>query len=183
MPASKYRSIAISGQIAAGSTTAAKTLSEKLGLGYHSAGDFFRKYMLDHNIPLYAKNQIPDELDRKIDEELTKLADDGGVVIEADYIDYFTRNMPHVLRVLLTCNEEERIRRAVSRIHTHKETPQEVKKRQEEIYKKFHKIYSQEDYLDPKFFNLMIDTTNTPPEEVVEIIRKKFLEKLSPQSR
>lgn len=173
----KYKSIAISGPIAAGSTTTAKALAEKLNLEYHSAGDFFRRYMLDHNIPLYDKAQIPDELDRQIDQELANLANKGGVVIEADYIGYFTRNTPHALRVLLTCDEDERIRRAVSRIHTHKETAEEVKKRQEELYKKFHKIYSNEDYLDPKFFDLVIDTTNTPPEKVVEIIKKKFLEK------
>lgn len=170
----KYSSIAISGQIAAGSTTAAKSLAEKLNLTYHSAGDFFRKYFLNHNIPLYDKAQIPDELDRKIDRRLASLTDHGGVVIEADYIGYFTRNLPHVLRVLLTCDEKERIRRAISRIHTHKETAADVKKRQEELYKKFHKIYSNENFLDPKFFDLVIDTTNTPPEKVVEQIVNKF---------
>lgn len=174
MSASKYRSIAISGQIAAGSTTTAKALAEKLNLTYHSAGDFFRKYVLNHNIPLYDKAQIPDELDRKIDHQLASFADHGGVVIEADYIGYFTRNMPHVLRVLLTCDEEVRIVRAISRVHTHTETAVEVKKRQEELYNKFHKIYSSEDYLDQKFFDLVIDTTNTPPEEVVKQITSQF---------
>src|SRR3989338_6963759 len=47
-----YRSIVLSGPVAAGTTTAAKSLAEKLTLKYHSAGDFFRKYMQDHNIPL-----------------------------------------------------------------------------------------------------------------------------------
>ena len=172
-----FRSIAISGQIAAGSTTTARALAEKLNLEYHSAGDFFRKYFLEHNIPLYAKDQIPDEIDQKVDKQLTELAQKGGVVIEADYIGYFTRNIPHVLRVLLACDENERVRRAVSRVHTHKETAEEIKKRQEEIIKKFHKIYSKEDFLNPKFFDLVIDTTNTPPEEVVTNISNKFREK------
>ncbi len=169
-----YRSIVISGQIAAGSSTAAKTLAEKLNLEYHSAGDFFRQYTLAHNIPLYDKSQIPDELDQQIDRELTKLADKGGVVVDADYIGYFTRNMPHVLKVLLTCEEKERVRRAVTRVHTHTETAEEVKKRQEEIVKKFHKIYSAKDFLDPKFFDLVIDTTNTNQEEVLKQISDAF---------
>lgn len=171
----KYKSIVISGLPAVGTTTTAKVLAEKLNLKYHSAGDFFRKYALEHNIPLYAKAQIPDELDRQKDQELANLADKGGVVIEADYIGYFTRNMPHVLRVLLTCDEDERTRRAVSRVHTHTETAAEVKKRQEELYKKFHKIYSSEDYLNPKFFDLVIDTTSTPVEAVVKKISENFL--------
>lgn len=174
MSASKYRSIAISGPIASGTTTTARALAEKLNLTYHSAGDFFRQYFLEHNIPLYAKDQIPDELDRQIDDELTKLADSGGVVIEADYIGYFTRNMPQVLRVLLTCDEKVRIKRALARKHTHTETEEEIKLREKGLDAKFRKLYANENYLDPKLFDLMIDTTNTPPEEVVDLIISKF---------
>ncbi|MBI2012707.1 (d)CMP kinase [Candidatus Curtissbacteria bacterium] len=62
----KYRSIVISGPVAVGSSTAAKGVTEKLGLEYRSAGDFFRDYMLKHNIPLWAKGEIPDEVDRPL---------------------------------------------------------------------------------------------------------------------
>lgn len=174
MSESKYRSIAISGQIAAGSTITAKALAQKLNLEYHSAGDFFRQYMLEHNIPLYDKVQIPDELDQKIDRQLASLADRGGVVIEADYIGYFTRNMSHVLRVLLTCDEKVRIKRALLRKHTHTETEEEIKLRERGLDAKFRKLYANENFLDPKFFNLAIDTTNTKPEEVAEKILKKI---------
>lgn len=170
----KFRSIIISGQIAAGSSTAAKTLAQKLNLKYHSAGDFFRKYMLGRDIPLYAKDQIPDDLDQQMDQELTKLADQGGVVIDADYAGYFTRDMPHVLKVLLTCDYQTRLARALTRVHTHVETEQEIKKREEGLDTKFRKLYANENFLDPKFFDLVIDTTNTPKEEVVEKIVSKF---------
>lgn len=170
-----YRSIAISGQIAAGSSTTAKALAEKLGLEYHSAGDFFRKYALEHNIPLYDKAKIPDELDKKIDEEFTNLvAFQKGVVIDADYIGYFTRNMPHVLKVLLRCDGAERIRRATTRVTTHKETGEDVKKREQGLDQKFRKLYADENYLNPKFFDLVIETTNTPPEKVIKQITDKF---------
>lgn len=170
----QYRTIAISGPIASGTTTAAKALAQKLHFEYRSAGDFFRQYALEHNIPLYDKSQIPDELDQKIDHELTELADKGGVVIDADYIGYFTRDMPHVLKVLLTCDKAERIRRATTRVTTHKETEEDVKKRQEGLDKKFRKLYADENFLDPKFFDLVIDTTDTPPDEVVETIVNRF---------
>lgn len=170
-----YKSIVISGPVASGTTTTAKALSEKLNLTYHSAGDFFRQYMLEHNIPLYDKAQIPDELDQKIDRQLASLADRGGVVIDADYIGYFTRNMLHVLKVLLTCDENVRIKRALERISTHQETVAEIKKRQEGLDQKFRKLYADENFLNPKFFDLVIDTTNTTSEGVVEKITKKFL--------
>lgn len=172
-----YRSIVISGPIASGTSTTAKALSEKLNLQYHSAGDFFRQYMLDHNIPLYDKSQIPDELDRKIDQELTGLAaSEKRVVIDADYIGYFTREMPQILKVLLTCDYDTRIARALARVHTHTETQEEIKKREEGLDKKFRKLYANENFLDPKFFDLVIDTTSTRAEEVVTTIAKKFQE-------
>ncbi|MBI2327540.1 cytidylate kinase family protein [Candidatus Curtissbacteria bacterium] len=171
----KYRSITLSGPVASGTTTAAKALAEKLNLKYHSAGDVFRQYMLDHNIPLHDKSQIPDKLDREIDEKLTKLANIGGVIIDAHYIGYFTRDMPHVLKVLLTCDYQIRIKRALSRVHTHKETEEDIKKREEGLDKKFRKLYADESFLDPKFFDLVIDNTNVLPEEVVERISNRFL--------
>ncbi len=173
---SKYTAIVVSGQIASGTSTTAQALSEKLGLVYHSAGDFFRKYVKEHNIPLYDKTQIPDELDQEVDKSLTDLAQHSPVVIDAHYLGYFTRNMPQVLRVLLTCDYNTRIKRALARTHTHTETEDEIKKREVGLDAKFRKLYAQEDFLDPKFFDLVIDTTNTPIEKVVDEITKKFKE-------
>lgn len=173
----KYKSIAISGQIASGTSTAAKSVAEKLNLKYESAGDFFRKYVLKHNIPLYDKEQIPDELDCEIDKKLAELAKSNGYSIDAHYIGYFTKDSPKVLRILLTCDDEVRLKRAQARTHTHTETPKEIKKREDGLDKKFRKLYADEDYLDPKFFDLIIDTTNKSKEEVTEKIVGKFLGK------
>lgn len=169
-----YKSITVSGLSATGTTTTAKALCEKLGLEYHSAGEFFRKYMLEHNIPLHAHLQIPDELDREIDEKLTSLAQKGGVVVEGRYIGYFTKDMDYVLRVLLTADEKTRLQRAMHRTHTHTETVEEIQKREEENDRKFRKIYANENFLDPKFFNLVINTASTAPDNVISEIVEQF---------
>ena len=169
-----YKSIVISGQIAAGTSTAAKKVAQKLNLKYESAGDFFRKYALEHNIPLHDKTQIPDKLDREVDTKLTALAKGGGYAIDAHYLCYFTKDEPSVLRILLTCTNEERFKRALSRTHTHTETIEDIKKREEGLDAKFRKLYADENFLDPKFFDLVIDTTTAPEEEVAEKISKKF---------
>ena len=170
-----YTSIAVSGPIAAGSTTTAKLLSKKLKIPYKVAGDFFRDYMRKHNIPLPEKGKVPDEIERKVDSELTNLiTQDKPIIIDGLYIAYFARNMSHVLRVLLTCDQNVRIKRALTRTHTHQETAEDVKKRETAHDAKFRKLYADEDFLDPKFFDLVIDTTNTKSEQVVEIITHKF---------
>lgn len=177
----KYRSIVLSGPVAAGTSTAAKVLSEKLNLPVKSPGDFFRKFMQEHNIPLPNKEEIPDDVDRKIDEETTDMIEKSpGVIVDSLYAGYFTRNMPQVLRVLLKADEEERIRRALSRTHTHKETAGDVRQRDRAHDLKFRKLYADENFLDPKFFDLVIDTTNTKAEEVIKKITKKFLRDYQP---
>lgn len=169
----KCRSIVISGTVAAGSSTAAKSVAAKLGLEYHAAGDFFRDYMLRHNIPLYAKEKIPDDIERKIDQELTALAT-KPIVIDSLYAGYFNRQRKNVLKVLLTCNEDVRIKRALERSHTHKETAEDVKKRDKAHDLKFRKLYADENFLNPKFFDLVMDTSNTSVEKVVQNIIAKF---------
>lgn len=175
-----YKSVVISGPVAAGTTTAAKALAEKLHLQYHSAGDFFRKYMLKYNIPLPNKEEIPDDVERGLDQKLTDLlSSEKPVVIDGLYQAYFARNMPHVLKVLLTADEAVRIKRAIERVHTHKETAGDVRKRDTAHDAKFRKLYSNENFLDPKFFDLVIDTTETKHEKVVDQILKKFSTSLS----
>lgn len=168
-----YKSIIISGQIASGTSSAAKTLSEKLKLPYRSAGDFFRKYALDHNIALFDKEKIPDDIEKRIDHELTELSQKGAV-IDSHYAGYFNKNYPQVLKVLLTCQDEVRFQRAQDRTHTHQETVEEIKKREMGLDAKFRKLYANENHLNPKFFDLVIDTTNTTKEEVPQKILKKF---------
>ena len=171
----KYRSITISGPIASGTTTAAKGVAEKLGLEYHSAGDFFRQYALEHNIPLWAKEEIPDDVDRAIDKEMTDLAaSDKQVMIDSLYAGYFTRKISHVLKVLLTCDENVRIKRALERVSTHQETAADVRKRDAAHDIKFRKLYANENFLDPKFFDMVIDTTDTTVEETADKIVQKF---------
>src|SRR3990172_11806988 len=170
-----YRSIAISGPIAAGSTSTAKLLSEKLKIPYKVAGNFFRDYMQKHNIPLPEKEKVPDEVERKVDRELTDLiGSDKPIIIDGLYIAYFARNMPHVLKVLLTCDQKVRINRALTRSHTHQETAQDVRRRDVTHDAKFHKLYTNENFLDPKFFDLIIDTTNTTKKEVIAKILDKY---------
>ena len=169
-----YKSIVISGPVASGSTTAAKLLNQKLKIPYKSAGDFFREYMRAHNIPLPQKEKIPDDVEKKVDDELTELAENKSIIIDGLYTGYFARNNPEVLKVLLTCDEEERIKRALERTHTYKETAEDVKMRDAAHDAKFRKLYADENFLDPKFFDLVIDTTNTESGEVSERIIEKF---------
>lgn len=169
---SKYKSIVISGPIASGTTTAAKAVAEKLGIKYLSAGEVFRKYALDNNIPLPNKELIPDEFEYEVDNRMKSLARKGGVALDGHYAGYLLRDNSAILRILLTCDREMRIQRALKR--DQKETRKDVIEREEGLDLKFRRIYVNENYLNPKFFDLEIDTTNSSIEETAKQIAEKF---------
>lgn len=168
-----YLSVTISGPVASGTSTAAKILAQQLNLEYHSAGEFFRKYSNEHNIPLPNKEEIPDDVEKSLDEKLTSLLKlKKPVVIDGLYAGYFARDMNHVLRVKITADESSRIKRALTRGQN--ETAQDVKRRDMAHDTKFRKLYANEDFLDPKFFELIIDNSNLKPAEVTAKIIEKF---------
>lgn len=170
----KYHNIVVAGDVGTGTTTLAKSLSEKLGWKYIAAGDFFRSYAIEHKIPLWDKAVVPDDIDRKIDSELTeKLKSEQGWVVDSHYAGWFVRNEKDIFKILLTCDRTIATKRMQEREHTHKETAGEIEKRRHGLYEKFKKLYSQQDYEDPKIFDLVIDTTNSSAETtLIEVINK-----------
>jgi len=165
----KYRNIVISGDVGTGTTTLGKNLAEKLGWQFLSAGEFFRNYAKEHNIPLWNKAAIPDDFEREVDTNLTqKLKNDKNFVVEGHYAAWFARDLPDVLRILLTCDREVANLRMLKREHTHVESVEEIEKRREGLFAKFKKLYSQENYEDPKLYNLVLDTTNSTIEETLQ---------------
>lgn len=171
----QFRNIVVAGDVGTGTTTLAKSLADKLGWNYVAAGDFFRSYALEHGIELWNKAAVPDEIDRKIDEKLTeKLKTEQGWVVDSHYAGWFARSQDDTFKILLTCERNIATKRMQAREHTHKETDEEIEKRRAGIYAKFKKLYSDENYEDPKFYNLVLDTTNSTPENTFTDVLKKL---------
>jgi cytidylate kinase len=54
------------------------------------------------------------------------------------------------------------------------EAKKNAKLRAEALTRKFKKLYGVKNHLDPKYFDLVIDTTNKTPEQVLEIVLAKL---------
>lgn len=164
----KYKNIVISGDVGTGTSTLAKGLAMKLSWEYLSAGDIFRHYFKKQKIPLWNKSEIPDSFDKEIDTKfLEKLKNDEHIVFDSHYGGWFARDLDSVFRILLTADKEVSAKRIIERQHTHQETSKEIVKRRNELQVKFKKLYSDDNYEDPKYFNLVIDTTHTGVEETI----------------
>jgi cytidylate kinase len=171
----QYRNIIICGNVGTGTSTLGKALAENLGWKYLSAGDFFREYHKEHSIPLWDKAAIPDELERKIDSEfLEKIKNESNYIFDAHYAGWFARDIKDAFKILLVCDKETATQRILAREHTHQESPQEIETRRVQLRDKFHKLYSPDDYEDPKWFDLVIDTTTNNSGKTVEIALEKL---------
>jgi cytidylate kinase len=173
----QYRNIVVAGDVGTGTTTLAKSLSSKLNWKYLSTGELYRSYVQEHNIPLWDHLSVPDEVDKQIDSEfIYKVKNEKNIVFDTHYGGYFSKDLDSVLRVLLICDPSLAEKRIIHRRHTHNENIHEIRKRRKENLKKFHKLYSAENPLDPKFFDLIIDTGIFSAEQTLKTLLK-FLNK------
>ena len=171
----KYRNIIISGDVGTGTSTLGKALAEKLGWQFISTGDFFRQYFIEHSIPLWDNSSIPDEVEKKVDYNLfEKIKNEHSLVVDSHYAAWFAKDLTDVFRILLVCDEKTVSERILKRVHTHKETVAEIEERRKQLHEKFEKLYSNENYLDPKFFNLVIDTGKNSIPQTIELALKGF---------
>jgi predicted cytidylate kinase len=170
--------ITISGFPGAGTTTIAKLLEKKLGLKYVYSGDIFRKMAEKHDMSLdkfgsYCEKHR--EIDQQLDDYQLMILRKGNVIVEGRIAGWIAHqnNIPAV-KVLIDADREIRARRIVKR-----ETGNVEKRKQEIIarekseatrYKKYYNI----DLNDTSIYDLVIDSSDKTPEEIVDIIIKKI---------
>ena len=173
----RFSNIAVSGLPGSGTSTLARALSRKLSWNYISAGEFFRRYQAIYHIPLWDKMNVPKEVDREIDNDLIKLmSHNRHIICDGHYAGYLTRNLKNVYRILLTSDPEATYSRITKRQEISKEDKKEIIKRRKGLVDKFMLLYGEEDYLNPKFFDSILDTTNISAAKAFKIIFSKFTE-------
>jgi CMP/dCMP kinase len=161
-----YRVIAISGEIGTGKSTLSKNLAKILGWEYINAGDFFRNWHKENNIPLSDSLKVPPELDKKIDADfIDKMTTGKNTIFESRLAGWLAKDIPDVFKILVTCEFEEAMKRTAKRETVSiAEAKTSSQKRSLQLQQKFQKLYLAKDFLNPKYFNLVIDTTNISPE-------------------
>src|SRR3989344_390506 len=175
----KYNKITISGKFAVGTTTLAKHLQEVLGWKYINAGAIQREYDRKHGIHenKQGANSRSDDHEREIDEMTVKmLQKEKKIIYEAWLAGFMARDIRRVLKVLLICsNDSVRVDRVVNRENIRVEEAKDwIKQRERENEIKWHKLYGNHNFWDPKHYDLVIDTYASGPMETVG----KVLDKL-----
>lgn len=171
--------ITISGALGSGKTTVADLLARRLRMKRRSVGEFMRDMARERKVSLLKLSEMA-EKDRGIDRELDKRQVEIGkrednFIIDGRLSWHF---IPHSFKVFLDVSEEAAAKRIFKARRPDEKYNTTLKKtlgniqtrKKSEInrYKRYYKL----NYYDKKHYDLVIDTTNIKPEEVVERIVK-----------
>lgn len=178
----KYSSIAISGRPGAGRSTLLKNLKpvlEPLGWETFSGGDWSRKFAIENKTHSatdkshHLATDYGDEIDHQIDAAMReKLSDPNThVCVESWIAGWNMRGLPHVLKVLLMCDDALRIDRIVNRDNmTVEDAKKHLHDREEANLGKWKRMYGVDDFWDPKHYDLVINTYSHGPRETLNVV-------------
>lgn len=171
--------ITISGKICTGKTTLLKNLEKKLGWPIFMTGKLFRDYVDRNHLDLEQVEEQSNVLTKKIDYQVRDLLhQQGNLIVDGWMSGIMANNLADVLKVLLICDDNIRYQRFAEREKiSFSESMKKVEERQNNWFKKLEKIYKRNDFVDPKNYDLIIDTSVISSEAVF----KKVLSRVIPE--
>lgn len=166
--------VTISGTPGSGKSTVAELLKEKLNLPYVYSGLLFRKQAEKQKMSLAEFGRFceqNDEVDRQLDEEQVKILEKGNVILEGRLAGWLAHlnNIPAV-KIMLDAAIDIRAQRIKKReqgsLVQQKNDMIQREKSEQFRYKKYYDI----DLKDTSIYDLVINTSDKSPQEIVDLI-------------
>lgn len=167
-----FRCLTVSGSPGVGKSRLIKELAKKLAWPIFSVSQLQRQYNQDHNLSINVISQTPDYIHQEMDQlMIEKIKTTKNEILESHLCGWQARNFSDILRILCLCEEKIKIERYSQREHLSLLEAKEVLElRNQSHQKKFTELYQASDYLDPKHYQLIIDTSKFTPEEEVKLV-------------
>lgn len=178
----KYSSLAISGRPGVGRSTLLNNLRhylEPLGWEFFSGGDWSRQFAISSgkhhpkDVKHHLATDYGDDIDHQIDAAMREKIADPAVhmAIESWIAGWNARGLPHVLKILLMCDDALRIDRIVNRDGISvEEAKKHLREREEANVGKWQRMYNTDDFWDPKHYDLIINTYSHGPRETLDLV-------------
>ena len=178
----KKHIISIAGELASGKGAVSTILMQKLNYGIYRNGEYFRKLAKEMNMDVTAFNEYVKkhpEIDIKIEKSATEYAKEHDKFIIDARLGWYA--VPESFKVYLTVDIEEAAKRAFNdekRKSTESFDTLEAQKAdlikrynlENERYFKLYNVHKE----DLNNYDLVLDTTNSTPEEIAEKIKAEY---------
>ena len=170
--------ITISGTPGSGKTTVAELLHKKIGVSYIYSGIIFRETAKKYNMSLEDFGKFCEknsDIDKELDEKQISILKKGNVILEgrlAGWLAY--QNNITSFKIFINADLNTRVNRIINRENG------DIKKRKKEIlererseyarYKKYYNISLD----DTSIYDLVVNSSDKTPKELVDIILEKL---------
>ncbi len=170
--------ITISGTPGSGKSTVAKLLENKLGLRHVYSGMVFRDIAKKYKMSLEEFGKYCEEnseIDKELDDQQIEILRNGNVILEGRLAGWLAHqnNIP-AFKVEVNADIETRAQRIVKRekgiVEKRKKEILERERSEALRYKKYYNI----DLKDSSIYDVVIDSRDKTPEEIVDIIIDKL---------
>ena len=178
------KSIVISGPPAVGKTTVAKGLAEEFQLQYLSGGDVLKEMAKEHGfdsdgddwwdtvdgMKFLNQREQNSSFDKKLDEKLARLFNQGGMVITSYTLPWLIKNG---IKIWLEGSHASSTKRMQSRDNMSSDDAYEITKerfdKNKALYKKLYNFNFGE---DKSVFDLIINTDNLTAQQVIDVTKE-----------
>ena len=170
--------ITVSGTPGSGKSTVAELLHKKLGVTYVYSGIIFRETAKKYKMSLEDFGKFCEknsEVDKELDEKQIKILKKGNVILEGRLAGWlaYQNNIPS-FKIFIDANLKTRIKRIINREDgdTEKRKNEIIERERSEStrYKKYYNINID----DMSIYDLVVDSTDKTPEEIVNLILEKL---------
>ena len=178
----KKHIISIAGELASGKGAVSNILMEKLNYGIYKNGEYARKLAKEMNLDITSFNEyLKDhpEIDRQIEKSAAEYASKNDNFIIDARLGWYA--VPESFKVYLTVDIDEAAKRAFNddkrksteNFATIEEQKEDLIKRynlENERYFKLYNVHKE----DLNNYDLVLDTTNSTPEEIAQKIQEEY---------
>ncbi len=178
------KSIVISGPPAVGKTTVAKGLSEEFNFQYLSGGDVLKEmaqeqgydssgedwWDTDEGMEFLSQREKNSEFDKKLDERLIRLFNEGGMVITSYTLPWLVKDG---IKIWLEGSHYSSTKRMQTRDNMSPEEAYQVTKARYDKNRALYKKLYDFDFGDDKsVFDLIINTDNMTAQQVIDVTKE-----------
>lgn len=182
----KQKVITLSGELGAGKSTTTKLLMEKLGYERLYTGGIHRKRAEELGLSFHDYHKLAEtdpQYDHYVDDKLKEFLVKGENIICDSYLapwfadhsfKIFLDIDPQVAAERMFEDQKSNPDRATEDYGSVEAQLEKNKARRASNVKRYSDLYQISDYLDKDHFDIVVNTTDTPPEEIVATILKAY---------